>query len=177
MNHWTTESLKWLALVSLLTNIGGKTCKNIFSTATSRAEHFLTANWSLREGDEEVNKRTKPTNYYFRFERQSFFRSYFQILICKELLVLSFFFLLATEEGLSFKPKYWASFFKYRFVVSFFCFLIHPLVVKISLRLKNFLHGLLLWICWYFIFHSSAMDTNIWYLSLEESLVVATTLM
>ena len=57
MNHWITESLKWLALVSLLTNIGEKTYKNIFSTATSRAEHFLTAKWSLREGDEEVNKR------------------------------------------------------------------------------------------------------------------------
>ena len=59
MNHWITESLKWLALVSLLTNIGEKTYKNIFSTTTSRAEHFLTANWSLREGDEEVNKRIK----------------------------------------------------------------------------------------------------------------------
>ena len=59
MNHWITESLKWLALVSLLTNIGENTCKNVLSTATSRAEHFLTANWSLREGDEEVNKRIK----------------------------------------------------------------------------------------------------------------------
>ena len=59
MNHCITESLKWLALVSLLTNIGEKTYKNILSTATSRAEHFLTANWSLREGDEEVNKRIK----------------------------------------------------------------------------------------------------------------------
>ena len=44
-----------------------------------------------------------------------------------------FIFLLAPEEGLSFKPKYWANLFKDTFFVLLFCLLLHRLAVRICL--------------------------------------------
>ena len=149
MNHWIIE----MARFSFTSHkyYGKKTYKNILSTATNRAENFLTENWSLRQGEEEVNKRIKQKIIIFDLNDKPSSGAIFKLLFVTN-FQFYLLFLLAPEEDLSFKPKYWASFFKDIFFVSFFCFLIYPLVVRISLRLKNFLHGLSLWTCWYFIF-------------------------
>ena len=60
----------------------------------------------------------------FRFERQTFFRGWP--------------FLLAPEEGLSFKPKCWANLFKYIFFGLFLFLLLHRLDVRISLPFYTF---------------------------------------
>ena len=98
---------------------------------------YKTANWSLRQGNEEVKKRINQKIYkfkqicpIFRFERQTF-RGWKKGP--------------ASKERLSFKPKYWANLFKYIFFVFFFCLLLHRLAIRISLPIYIFYKLLLYW--------------------------------
>ena len=91
-------------------------------------QKYATANWSLRQGDEEINKRVKQKYICYIFNQTA---QYFGL----KTHLLQF-----SPWRFVFESKYWAiSLNMYYFFVLFFCLLLNRLAVRISLPFHIFL--------------------------------------
>ena len=108
LNHWIIE----MARFSFTSHkYWGKNVQKYIFHSDFPCRTFFNRKLILTRRRWRSKQKNKTKNYYFRFERQSFFRSYFQILICNELLVLSFFFSFSPWRRFVFQTKILGKFF------------------------------------------------------------------